>query len=187
MNTKDFFQTTLKVYKKGAKAVGWGSKKSQDLRFRIILGIGDFYHKSVLDFGCGTGDLFRYTMDWKYTGYDVVPEMIEESKRRFPGGNFTNELPTKKFDYVLASGVFNLAIPNWEKETYKTLKVMWELAKVGMAVNFLSSLSPKKDSRSYYASPDKMVKFFSTLTNNFTLRHDYKKNDMTFYLYKRQL
>ncbi len=42
-----------------AKAPGWTSEKSQLCRFEVIARSADFEKKSVLDLGCGYGELFE--------------------------------------------------------------------------------------------------------------------------------
>ena len=43
---------------------------------------------SIVDIGCGYGDLFGYlrSIGWhgEYVGIDIVPELIEEARRRYP-------------------------------------------------------------------------------------------------------
>lgn len=45
---------------------------------------------SILDFGCGTGDLYPYMVDvigeehFIYTGIDIVPEMVAIANKKMP-------------------------------------------------------------------------------------------------------
>lgn len=45
---------------------------------------------SILDFGCGTGDLYPYLVDvvgkdnFIYTGIDIVPEMVAIANKKMP-------------------------------------------------------------------------------------------------------
>ena len=77
---------------------GWGSRRSQFRRYEVVrddcgIASGD----SVLDWGCGTGDLYWYLhdhgLDVSYTGVDVVPEMIRLAKE--------NKVPNAKLHSVL--------------------------------------------------------------------------------------
>ena len=107
-------------------------------------------------------------------------------KLKFEVRDLLKNPPKENFDFVLASGIFNIKIPNWEKFTYATLKKMYVLSKIGVGVNFLNLLTPlKKDIKSCYADPSKILKFISTqFTSNLILKQDYKPNDFTIFFYK---
>jgi len=185
-NVKEFFQNSLKQYKDEAKAVGWGSKESQEVRFDVLIDIGTINKETILDVGCGLGDFYGYLEDntVKYTGYDILEEMISAAKKKYPKVEFTTEFPDKKFDYVFASGVFNIDTPKLEKIRRKMIYKMWEHCNVGMAVNFLSVYAKNKNNISYYTDPIEIIKYISLLTNKWVVRHDYKENDFTIYAYR---
>jgi hypothetical protein len=98
-----------------------------------------------------------------------------------------------KYDYVMASGIFNIrmADPDSHKDSvHKMLSRMFSLAKIGMAVNFICTdivyLVPdgQETSRYFYFSPEEMISFCKTLTEKYVLRHDYHPGDFTLYLFK---
>ena len=194
----NYYNKTINKYKKGTKVVGWGSKKSQQIRFQILSEIGNLNGKSVLDVGCGLGDLYRFLEKnkkirlKKYVGIDINPLMIAEAMKRYPGIEFRvvdllkNNFK-ESFDYVLASGLFGIKIPNWEKVSYKLLGKLYKISKIGVGVNFLSTLTPfKKDKMSYRTDPAEILNFiYNDINQKFVLRHDYKPNDFTIYIYKK--
>ncbi len=187
MDNLTYYNQQLEKYKDGPQVVSWGSKESQELRFKILCDIGDLRDKTILDYGCGVGDLCQFLKKYKireYVGYDINGKMIKRALEKYPDGIFRNYIAIETFDYVFASGTFNLKTTNWEKETYQTLGKIWGLCRLGVAVNFLSSLHQNKNKISYYADPSDILKFIGTLTKKFILRHDYKNNDFTVYLYK---
>ena len=53
---KRFKDKLLPNYRK----LGWGSKKSQDLRFKILIDRWNLENKSILDIGCGFGDFYFF-------------------------------------------------------------------------------------------------------------------------------
>src|ERR1700680_3801966 len=62
-------------------------KHGQRARFAAVLeGLRDQDYSSVLDVGCGFGDLLdhlrRRGWQGRYTGVDLVPELIDEARRR---------------------------------------------------------------------------------------------------------
>ena len=87
----------------------WGSKKTQEVKRRVSsLVVG----KSVLDVGCGTGDLFRHLKGVEYLGVDQSPDMLERARARNPKAKFIQrnlyqmeDLP--KFDTVTCLAVLH--------------------------------------------------------------------------------
>lgn len=193
----DYFNKIIKQYKKGPKAVGYGNRNSQKVRFQVLSEIGNLNGKSILDVGCGFGDLYGFLVNDKkfklkrYLGIDTNPNMIFTAKKKYPKaefmvGDLREKLPKEHFDYVLESGIFNIKVANWEKITYKVLVRMYEMSKIGMGINFLSMLSPfEKDKRSHYVDPCEMLNFiFINFTPKVVFRHDYRPNDFTVFVYK---
>jgi SAM-dependent methyltransferase len=79
----------------------WGSKESKSgtgsslfitsrLRDELVHLLIKYDIKSVLDIPCGDFNWMQYVdfADIEYTGADIVPQLIEENKRTFPGVNF---------------------------------------------------------------------------------------------------
>ena len=69
------------------EAPDWRHAESQRLRFEVIAQAADFNGCSVLDLGCGTGDLNvcldECFTDLRYLGIDQMPEFIEAARVRF--------------------------------------------------------------------------------------------------------
>ena len=100
-----------------AQAQGWKDKASQQVRFDAILSLAEFDDATILDIGCGYGEL-KIRLDenfanFKYTGIDQQPEFISYADQYFKGHqntqfynvDFANyQLP--KADIIIASGGF---------------------------------------------------------------------------------
>lgn len=183
-----------KIYKEnfGVDSNGWGSKESQQLRFEIIKNIGIQPIHEVLDVGCGTGDLasFLYPNQfyrYNYTGIDLRNDIVARAQEEHPKFRYMNvpiNLIEGMFDYVVASGIFCFREPNWKKKTTIILHKMLSKARKGVAVNFLRKDDTiRKDKLMFFTTPDVIVDIAISLTSEFTLRCDYKDNDMTLYLY----
>jgi len=181
----DFYKNLLET-KNGVEALGWKSKESQEIRFKILAGIGSLHNKSILDVGCGYGDFYFYLNDEtiKYTGYDFNPEIIKIAKNKYPNIELTTSFPDKMFDWIFASGIFNIQAKDWDKISKELIVKMWEHCNLGIAYNMLSIYAEKKDPVSHYADPLNEIKFCEKLTKKYILRSDYKINDFTIYLYK---
>lgn len=81
----------------------WDEKLKQMDKMKLVssLVIGD----SVLDIGCGTGDLYRYLNDVDYLGVDQSGDMLNRARTRNPSAKFTQqnlyELNMPIFDTVV--------------------------------------------------------------------------------------
>ncbi len=60
---------------------------------------------SVLDFGCGTGDLLAHLSPKDGIGYDPSSEMVELCRHKYPSLQWSNNIPHKKFDAVYSVDV----------------------------------------------------------------------------------
>lgn len=176
----NYYSERLTEYGDDVRALGWGSLESQRIRFQILAEIG-IHDGSVLDVGCGFGDLYQYLWQWEiaeYIGYDTNPDMLAQAKLKYPGARFVDH-PVEA-DYILESGAFNLT-EDWHSEVMN----LWDsFCRRGMALNFTSSFAEVHTPGIVYADPLETAKFLSTLTKKFVLRHDYRQNDFTCYLYK---
>jgi SAM-dependent methyltransferase len=192
-NIIDLYNSSLDEYGYTPRGITWGSKKSQCDRFSVMLGLGDFNKKSVLDVGCGLGDFWDYLLQQgicvkKYLGIDINEKLISVARARYPKGNFlvldmlSEEV--EDFDFLVASGTFGINVPNWEELTYKMLIKMFSISRIGMSVNFLSTYSVTR-SGSHYVDPSEMLYFVcAQLSKKIILRQDYKDNDFNIYVYK---
>lgn len=71
--------------------------------------------ESVLDLGCGPGDILEFLPPVRYVGYDISPEYIDRARRRFGDrGEFhcralSEDLPVAggSFDLVIAHGLLH--------------------------------------------------------------------------------
>jgi cyclopropane fatty-acyl-phospholipid synthase-like methyltransferase len=101
-----------------ARAMGWVNEASQASRFECIAQAADFNDSSVLDLGCGTGDLKAF-LDARfggvsYLGIDAVPEFVSQARVRhagapqtsFEAGDFASML-FPRVDHVVACGALN--------------------------------------------------------------------------------
>ena len=187
------FYDGLLAEKSGSEILGFSSAASQRVRFEALIGVGDLAGASVLDVGCGAGDLLAFLReragdDVAYHGVDIHPGLIALARERHPEGSFAvrdvlEGEARPEVDVVISSGVFGLA-PNGDPAFVRAmLGRMLALARRAVAVNFLSARTPNaKDPRSWYAEPTEILDLALSLTPNVVLRHDYKPNDFTVYL-----
>ena len=196
---REFYLPRLQEFT-GHQAVGWGSRESQERRFAALVRIcSDWSGISILDVGCGTGDLLAYmrlkSIYANYTGLDALPDSIKVCTERFPGikfasvpvTEFTTPQPPAHYDYVVASGVFNLKGPNYHQVMLDSVEAMWRLATRGIAINFLTDQA--SDMSNYiceFVSPTERLQELQELTKTrrWAMYQDYLPNDFTIHLFK---
>jgi SAM-dependent methyltransferase len=146
----------------------------------------------VLDFGSGFGAMYQWLKQQgrktDYFGYDISAEMIAKGKE-LCGNNtceFSNSLPDKEFDYVVASGIFNVKLDtpdeDWLKYIIETLEVIHAKSKKGFAFNLLTSYSDKPFMKEnlYYGDPLLFFDYCKTRFSKYvSLVHDYPLYEFT--------
>jgi trans-aconitate methyltransferase len=97
------------------RSLGWVSETSQANHFEAISQAADFNNISVLDLGCGTGDLKAFLdarfSGLSYLGIDQVAEFVAQARSRYAGdahasfeqGDF-NSMILPRVDHVVACG-----------------------------------------------------------------------------------
>ncbi len=176
----------------------WPNKEGQQIRFKALAEIAPLDGCSVLDVGCGLGDFYYFLREnnivlKSYTGIEIHPEIVRLAKEKNPEVDILhldileNQFSDNQFDYTFASGLFNFAIDDWFARTETILQELFRISKYGVSVNFLRWRDADMNPVSAYVKFEELAKLIGILTNNFCLRADYKKNDFTVYILKRQL
>lgn len=98
--------------------LGWRGAESQERRFAVITDAADFNGRSVLDLGCGCGDLKRFLdrrfTRFSYTGVDLMSGFILQAQQQYDGVPDTwfferdfSSVPLPAADLVIASGALS--------------------------------------------------------------------------------
>jgi trans-aconitate methyltransferase len=156
----------------------------------------DFNNKSVLDVGCGFGEMARFLKkrykNVSYLGIDFLPEFVSRARKLHPeykfkvGNYFTGPL-REKFDVVIASGVLNSNVNGNIEYRKKAIKIMYEHAKQVLAFNMLGSHpQPLNNSKSnvWYADSLEILDYCLTLTRRVVLKTNYHPKDFTILMYR---
>jgi SAM-dependent methyltransferase len=188
----ELYNERFQKYGHDQRSLGW-SKQRQPIRFKILSEIGRLDNCSILDAGCGFGDLYGFLvgkgLKIAYTGYDINPNFIQIAKEIYPKASFEVKdilevEDSEKFDYVLSSGLLEFKLPGSESFAKNLLKKMFGLCKNGVAADFLSSYVDWKDERANYFKPENIFYLSKTLSKRVTLRHDYMPFEFCVYIYK---
>ena len=173
------------------RAVNWGSARGQQRRFEILMEALTKSPASILDVGCGVGELAAFLESrgycGAYEGVDLLPEMIETAQRRFPQHRFTQSIVDAPFngvwELIVASGIMAYC-------TFEQLKAMarsmYDACTVAVAFNVLSTWGPNQDDGDVYHDPLETLAECRKITPWVTLRHDYMPHDFTIYMYREQ-
>ncbi|WP_201352334.1 class I SAM-dependent methyltransferase [Hydrogenimonas urashimensis] len=143
IDQKLFYTNTVAKHGKNAKGVAWNDEKRQRRRFDALLKqIPDIASCSVVDAGCGFGDLYLYMqqsgrLPKRYIGLDMMEPMVQEAQRRTGQSILRRDLltdPLPEADWYLVSGSFNLLT---RFETLLAVKRCFDAADRGIVFNLL--------------------------------------------------
>lgn len=199
MKSLNIYKQKFKEFGADPKSLQWKTKGAAHQRFRQFWAEIDFDDKSVLDVGCGFGEMGNFLTkrydNVKYKGVDIMGEFISKGKEMYPHldlieGDYFNQPLPEMFDVVICSGALNsnfgTDIKNYEFRK-KAIKVMFEHANKVMAFNMLGSsqnIKNKKDSNVWYANSLEIIKYCFSLTRRILFRHHYHPKDFTIFMYK---
>lgn len=200
--TSRFYESHVRRFGYGYRALGFGRRSSQERRFGALAGVGDLDGASVLDVGCGFGDLLAWLrargVQPRYTGLDLTESMIERCRKRFGNGDSRFAEGSARFivgdaltwqagaeyDYVIASGIFGYNAKDTRERIRPTLEHLFAIAGKGLAVNFLSGCAPSRSPGRLYVHPADVLQYALRLTPAVRLDHTYMPNDFTLCMYK---
>jgi SAM-dependent methyltransferase len=196
---------TLAKYRNGfeehgysPKALGW-DKGRQDIRFGVLLGFfPELKGKTILDIGCGFGDLNRAIQsrvgdDYSYVGVDLVGELVDVARERNQGANlrfveadFLAAAFDETFDVVVSSGIFNHKFESGENDSFtdRVLAKAFSLCREGIAFDFLSDKVDYRYEHTYHHSPERILGVAYGLSRRVMLRNDYMPFEFSVYVGK---
>ena len=191
-----YYTSLIAKYDIDVRALNWGSRESQQLRFSILAQVGQLNGASVLDVGCGMGDFLGWLKKSgrkvEYIGIDITPKMIEVAQQRFPEARFEiGSLPDvedrikEHYNFVFASGIFYYRQFEPLEFMKEMVTQMFDRCDNAVAFNSLSAWASAKEPDEFYADPLETIAFCQTLTPWVVLRHDYHLRDFTIYMYRK--
>ena len=187
-----FYNRSLNLYGPDSpRALHWPTPQDQEARFGALTRVGNLSDASVLDVGCGLGDLYYFLLKKfsrvAYTGIDLVPEMVSQAREKYPDVAFSVrsifELD-KPFDYVLASGALTFNVSGGKKFYYSLIAHMYYLCNTAVAFNMLDDIKHTTDEDYLAYNWHEVITFCKTLTENYKVITGYEPGDFTIYLYK---
>lgn len=181
------------------KTLGW-DKGKQDIRFNILTSQYDFNNKSVLDIGCGFGDLnktlkYKAGNNYKYLGLDIVPVLIKKAKKLYQNSkidfqccDFLSTELTNQYDYIIASGIFNFKIEAENNYSFieNIISKSFHLCRDGLAFDFLSDKVDYKHDHTFHSSPEQILGIAYKYSRNVIIRNDYMPFEFSLFIFKNE-
>ncbi len=195
-----YYDDALRKFGDDPRGVNWRDKEAQYLRFEILTGLGDLNGYRLHDVGCGLAhfrDFLAATAPGcVYVGSDISAQMIAAARARSDGSAqlyvadiLASTEPWMGADYVVNSGVFTVrgsANPEeWWVFVQSYIRRMFDLARVGIAFNIMTSHVDYRDDHLFYMDPGEVLGFCAkALSRKVVIRHDYPLWEYMVYVYK---
>ncbi|MDA8168331.1 MAG: class I SAM-dependent methyltransferase [Nitrospiraceae bacterium] len=178
-------------------ALGW-TKAGQIERYNAVLrmkGLSD--GSSVLDFGCGMGDLYPFLGErfprLDFTGLDINPKLVSIAQRRYQtDGNACRfgvfdsgkDQFARSYDFSVICGVFNQRLEHAVESAKNAVRKVWDVTKKALFFDALSDSAPAKDFTLQYYNLSEMRDFARTLSGDFEISGGIVNGDIILYLYR---
>lgn len=185
------------------RGVDWGPQQEDlDLRYANMLAVmpPEEWDRgvSLLDVGCGFGGLLTYAQangyHLRYTGIDLVKEMVDEARSLNPGVSFVHADvfaldSAQRFDYVVCNGAltprYATTIRDMDAYVHRFLRAMFAHCDRGIAANFMTTKVNYVEDHLYYINPVEMLAWcLGELSTKVRLDHAYRLYEYTMYCYR---
>lgn len=186
----------IETFREGTvEALGWRGEESQARRFEVLASVGDLNGCSVLDVGCGHGDLKGYLTracsGVTYIGIDQMPEFINVATERYRDPNtyfFQSDFTVTAFprvDYVFASGALSYRCAS-ARFYFDMIRKMYDAATRAVAFNMLDAGRFPNHPLLVGHHPAEIVAFCQELSPSVELISGYLEDDFTVFAYKHE-
>jgi len=187
VNKEEFYQDGIFEHGLTAQGLRWHSPQSQEVRFHQLVSLLPFDAASIVDAGCGFGDLYPYLCahgknSIHYTGLDALDIMVKEAQKRTGQTIYQCDIlhdPLPKGEFYICSGALNILTL---EGGYRFIERAYSASTRGMIFNFLEG---KNQSKTYnYLQAHKIEKLGQRLGGRVIFRRGYYENDCTVAFYK---
>ncbi|MDF1881182.1 class I SAM-dependent methyltransferase [Sulfurimonas sp. MAG313] len=189
IDNETFYTAAIKKHGQDSKGVHWNSLHSQYTRFKVLLSFIQEENFSLVDAGCGFGDLYFYMQDENvpfssYKGLDLCASMVniaqEKTKQEILECNIcTDTLP--QADYYICSGAMNILT---RFDTFLFIQNCYKASIKGFVFNLLMGEDDSLVYNHFY--PKELQNLFDKLGAEVSVKKGYLKHDFTVFLKKPQ-
>ena len=182
IDNEKFYTAAIDKYAQDPKGVHWNSLHSQQTRFKVLLSYIDEEVFSLVDAGCGFGDLYFYLKKQgksfsSYMGLDLCSSMVNIAREKtgqeiLECDACRDSLP--RADYYICSGAMNILT---RFDTYLFIRNCYEASDKGFVFNLLMG---KDDSLVYNRFfPQELEELFNELGADVYIEKGYLPHDFT--------
>lgn len=192
INNQIFYENAIKRYGCTARGLNWNSKNSQHTRFEVIHEIlaDHLPLNSIIDAGCGFGDLYVYlqqkgSLPRQYVGYDILQEALFVAKKRTKQRCVYKDILNDELewaDFYVASGSMNILK---RCETFLFIRRCFEASRKGFIFNLLRG--EEKEGHFNYFLPEEIEDYVSDFAYDIEMYEGYMEGDFTVFLKKEAL
>ncbi len=192
-----FYNNRFDIEGESIKSVGWKDKETQFLRFQMLFKNYNPKGKTILDVGCGFGDLIEYLDeitggDFKYIRIDISSKLVEVAENKNCRDNckfyitdiFDERIKREGIDFAVESGMLSYKTEDNESYAQAVIERMFTESADGAALNFLTSYVDFVLDKNYHFSPEKVFSWGRKLTRFLSINHDYPLWEFTLTLLK---
>ncbi len=187
VDNEKFYAAAIKKHGDSPKGVHWNSLYSQQKRFDVLLSCIDDEDFSVVDAGCGFGDLYGYLKKQgvkysSYVGLDLSPSMVKIAQKKTGCEIYESDIcrdVLPRADYYLCSGAMNILS---RFDTYLFIRNCYEASKKAFVFNLLMGEDDSLIYNHFY--PSELQQLFDELGAKVTVKKGYLKHDFTVCLEK---
>lgn len=149
VDNQHFYQTGIVEHGYTPQGLRWHSRQSQEVRFHQLLSLLPANALSVIDAGCGFGDLYLYLCthgrgEIGYIGLDALEIMVDEASRRTEQMIYQCDIlcdPLPSGEFYLCSGALNILT---HQAAYQFIERCFLASSRGMIFNFLEGNEKSK-------------------------------------------
>lgn len=180
------------------KTLGW-DKGKQEVRFEMLTSLfGALENRSIIDVGCGFGDLRRFLAGVKnlsYTGIDLVPSLIADARAKhsdftpvpvYLTEDFLSDTFQTSADFIVGSGIFNHKLSHDDNRAIikKTLNKALHSCHEAIAFDFLSTRVDFRHEHTFHSDPVEILELAYSLSRNVALLSHYMPFEFTLVIFR---
>ena len=188
-NINKHYDETIKKYGFNIKGLGW-RKGGLNKRYKIINESINLKNKSILDYGCGLCNFYKYIKEKKikiknYSGIDINPKIRNFITNKFKKKiTIYSRIPKKKFDIIISNGVHNYKTKYSEKIFYKDIDNLLKITKKAFIISFINNNVDYKEAYLSYKNLFKTIRFIQKKKLGFIINQTMNKYETFLIIFK---
>ena len=187
IDNEKFYTAAIKKHGETPRGVHWNSKHSQEKRFEVLSSFIQEKDFSLVDAGCGFGDLYFYLKDKEigcthYIGLDLSPSMVKIAQEKTLCEVYEKDICRDllpQADYYFCSGAMNILS---RFDTFLFIRNCYESSKKGFVFNLLMGEDDSLVYNHFY--PQELQDLFDDLGAIVSIKKGYLPHDFTVFMKK---